>query len=469
MQQSGGSLARILIAWELGANLGHLLRQLMIARELRRRDHQVLFACRDLQAAAAIAGGEGFACVQAPSVRAGPRPAPKPQCYADMLATCGFGEAASLEAAVCGWFGLMDLYRPDALLCDHAPLAQFAARLRGLPVMQVGTGFELPPATHPLPLLQARPALAEGDVLAREARLLTHMNKLCERHGSAALEQLSDLYQTQAPVLATFAELDHFARAPDAVYAGPLFSLSDGPEVAWQSLESAESRPRRVFAYLRADPSLPAVLQALQRSNAEVIAALPDCPAELIQRFRSERMRIFPHMVRAAVIDSADVVVNHGGHGLSAAALLAGATLCLLPRNLEQWLLARRVVQMGAGVSLDPDRVEGGVEQVITDLVLGGACRESALRFAEKYGEFEQVAAVRRIVAALECLSKGGSLARINESLLGWNSEHMGGDMTANTKRCNCLGTDAVHREPAMTTPHAGTVEASGQSETQHD
>ena len=41
-------MARILIAWELGANLGHLLRQLMIARELRRRDHQVLFACRDL-------------------------------------------------------------------------------------------------------------------------------------------------------------------------------------------------------------------------------------------------------------------------------------------------------------------------------------------------------------------------------------------------------------------------------------
>ncbi len=436
MQQSGGRVARILIAWELGANLGHLLRQMMIARELRRRDHQVLFACRDLQAAAALAGGEGFACVQAPSVRAGPRPTPKPQCYADMLAACGFGELASLEAAVCGWFGLMDLYRPDVLLCDHAPLAQFAARLRRLPVMQVGTGFELPPATQPLPLLQARPALAEDDVLAREARLLTHMNKLCGRHGSAALEQLSDLYQTQAPVLATFAELDHFARGPDAVYAGPLFSLSDGPDVAWQSQGGAESRPRRVFAYLRADPSLAAVLQALQRSNAEVIAALPDCPAELIQRFQSDSMQLYPHAVRANVMDSADVVVANGGHGLSAAALLAGAALCLVPRNLEQWLLARRVVQMGAGVSLDPDRVEGGVEQVITDLVLGGACRGAALRFSEKYQEFEQVAAVRRIVAALECLSKGRGLGRMDESLIGWNSEQMGGGYRGSSEVC---------------------------------
>jgi len=32
MPQSGGSVVRILIAWELGANLGHLLRQMMIAR-----------------------------------------------------------------------------------------------------------------------------------------------------------------------------------------------------------------------------------------------------------------------------------------------------------------------------------------------------------------------------------------------------------------------------------------------------
>ena len=438
-------MARVLIAWELGANFGHLLRQMPIARELRRRDHQVLFACRDLQAAAALAGREGFACVQAPSVRAGQRAPAKPQCYADMLAACGFGELASLEAATCGWFGLIDLYRPDVLLGDHAPLAQFAARLRGLPVMQVGIGFELPPATRPLPLLRARPALAEKDVMVREERLLTHMNRLCERHGRAPLRQLSDLYLTQAPVLATFAELDHFARAPGAVYAGPLFSLSEGPATAWQSQEGAKSRPRRVFVYLRADPSLATVLQALQRLNAEVIAVLPDCPAELIQRFQGARMQIFPHAVRADVIDSADVVVSNGGHGLSAAALLAGATLCLLPSYLEQWMLARRVVQMGAGVSLDPDRVEGAVEQAITDLVLGGACREAALRFSGKYRSFDQVATVQRIVAALEYLSKRKSLGRMDDSLLGWNSKHVGGDLAVNKNRFKRRSRDAVH------------------------
>ena len=420
-------MAKILIAWELGANLGHLLRQMLIARELRRRGNDVLFACRDLGAAAASAGREGFACVQAPSVRVDKRHLRDPQCYADILAACGFAETATLEAAACGWFGLFDLYRPHAVLCDHAPLAQFAARLRGLPVMQVGTGFELPPATHPLPILKPWRQIAECEVFDREARIVACMNQLCERHGARPLKHLSDLYATAAPVLATFPELDHFPRGEGANYAGPLFSEEDGLAVEWHTKTGATG-PRRVFAYLRADPSLGAVLLALSRTKAEVIAALPDSAPELIERFQTENMRIYPRAVCATIVRSADVVVSNGGHGLTAAALLAGAALCLLPRSLEQWLLARRVVKMGAGVSLDPDRVEGGAGKVIADLVLGGVCREAARRFAGKYGDFDQAVVVERIVVALEGLPMGQQPESVDESVFVSSREHPGGN-----------------------------------------
>ena len=420
-------MARILIAWELGGNLGHLLRQMLIARELRKRDHQVLFACRDLGAAAAIAGREGFACVQAPSVRVDKRHLRAPQCYADILAACGFAEVATIEAAACGWFGLIDVFGPQVMLCDHAPLAQFAARLRGLPVMQVGTGFELPPATHPLPILKPWHQIAESEVFEREARMVACMNQLCERHGIKPLARLSDLYATQAPVLATFPELDHFPRGETASYAGALFSEEDGLDVEWHTKPGA-SAERRVFAYLRADSSLAAVLQALSRTNAEVIAALPDSAPKLIERFQSARMRIYPHAVRASIVRSADVVVSNGGHGLTAAALLAGAALCLLPRSLEQWLLAQRVVKMGAGLSLNPDQVEGGVEKVVADLVLGGACREAARRFAGKYGEFDRTVVVGRIVAGLESLSKGQHPEPEHESSLNLSRKHPAGN-----------------------------------------
>ena len=420
-------MARILIAWELGANYGHLMRQMLVARELRRRGHDVLFACRDLAAAAAIAGREGFACVQAPSVRVDKRHLRDPQCYADILAACGFAEVATLEAAACGWFGLIDLYGPHAMLSDHAPLAQFAARLRGLPVMQIGTGFELPPATHPLPILKPWRQIAECEVFEREAHMVACMNQLCEQHGAQLLKHLSDLYATEAPVLATFPELDHFPRGAEVNYAGPLFSEEDGLDVAWHTKPGASGQ-RRVFAYLRAASSLAAVLQALSRTNAEVVAVLPDSTPEMIQRFQSDRLRIYPHPVRAAIVRSADVVVSNGGHGLTAAALLAGATLCLLPRSLEQWLLAWRVVKMGAGVSLDPDRVEGRVEKVVADLVVGGACREAAKRFAGRYGDFDQGVIVERIVVGLEGFSIGQQPKSIYESAFDSSRKHSDGN-----------------------------------------
>ena len=434
-------MARILIAWELGANYGHLMRQMLVTRELRRRGHDVLFACRDLAAAAAIAGREGFACVQAPNVRVEKRHLRDPQCYADILAACGFGEVATIEAAACGWFGLIDLYGPHAMLSDHAPLAQFAARLRGLPVMQIGMGFELPPATHPLPILKPWRQIAECEVFEREARIVASMNQLCERRGARPMKRLSDLYATEAPVLATFPELDHFPRGAEVKYVGPLFSEEDGLDVAWHTKPGASGQ-RRVFVYLRADPSLAAVLQVLSRTNAEVVTVLPDSAPEMIQRFKSERLRIYRHPVRLSIVRSADVVVSNGGHGLTAAALLAGAALCLLPRSLEQWLLARRVVKMGAGVSLDPDRVEGGVGKVLAELVVGEACREAAKRFAGKYGDFDQRLVVERIVAALESLSMGQQPKPIDESAFGSSHEHPGGyksiDDEEHTGRVKC-------------------------------
>lgn len=42
---------RILFAWELGANLGHLARDIPVAEQLRKLGHDVTFAARDLRVA----------------------------------------------------------------------------------------------------------------------------------------------------------------------------------------------------------------------------------------------------------------------------------------------------------------------------------------------------------------------------------------------------------------------------------
>jgi UDP:flavonoid glycosyltransferase YjiC (YdhE family) len=59
-------MGRVLIAWELGGNMGHVVALTAVARELRERGHRVAFALRDLTHADVIAR-QGFRFFPAPT------------------------------------------------------------------------------------------------------------------------------------------------------------------------------------------------------------------------------------------------------------------------------------------------------------------------------------------------------------------------------------------------------------------
>ncbi len=59
-------MARILVAWELGAGYGHLYAFPRLAHALRERGHEVLFALRDLARAERVLGNGEFVLLQAP-------------------------------------------------------------------------------------------------------------------------------------------------------------------------------------------------------------------------------------------------------------------------------------------------------------------------------------------------------------------------------------------------------------------
>lgn len=396
-------MRRILIAWELGAHLGHVLRILGVARELRARGADVLIAVRDLRAAAATLGRDGFACVQAPLMPAPPGAtgaSPEPAGYAGILAACGFADSATLRAMVQGWDGLLDVYRPHALLADHAPTALLAARLRELPAAQIALGFELPPATRPLPVLRPWIRHDVGELLALEDGLLATINTLCDERGRARLDHLAQLYASAAPMLATLPELDHFANRAGGHYVGPLFSLDEGEPAEWPATDAPGPK---TFVYLRPGPAAQHVLEALsRRATGQAIAAIPGLDDTTAAQYRSARMAVHTHAVRTRVAQSADLLVSNGGHGLTAAALLAGVPLLALPGNVEQWMLAQRVVQLGAGVSLNPDQVEQRAAIAINTLLEGGAERSAARAFAARQASVDQVGTIQRIVDAVD-------------------------------------------------------------------
>ncbi len=398
-------MRRILIAWELGAHLGHVLRILGVARALRARGADLLIAVRDLRAAAATLGRDGFACVQAPVA---PAPAgaagtpPEPAGYAGILAACGFGDTATLRSMVQGWDGLIDVYRPHALLADHAPTALMAARLRQLPAAQIALGFELPPATTPLPVLRPWIRHDAGELLALEDSLLATINTLCDERGGTRLDHLAQLYASAAPMLATLPELDHFAGRAGGDYVGPLYSLDEGEAAEWPA---ADASGPKTFVYLRPGAAARHVLEALsRRATGQTIAAIPGLDDATAAQYRSARMAVHTRAVRTRVALSAHLLVSNGGHGLTAAALLAGVPLLALPGNVEQWMLAQRVRQLDAGAALNPDQVGQHAGSAIDALLSGVNYFAAAKAFAARHAGMDQAGTTRRIVDAVEQL-----------------------------------------------------------------
>lgn len=117
------SAKRILCAWELGGNLGHLWQLKPVARALEvNHGHKMLYA-------------------RSPRLR---------MRHVDVDRRVPLDEAIDAvdrAHAVAAWGRILDLARPDAVLLNAAPFLSMAAKARGLHRFVVGDGYWLPPVS----------------------------------------------------------------------------------------------------------------------------------------------------------------------------------------------------------------------------------------------------------------------------------------------------------------------------------
>lgn len=278
-------MSRILFAWELGANYGHLTRQLPIAEKLRKQGHAVFFAVRDTTIAAGLLEPLGFAYTQAPFDTAKRRPAQPPANYAEILLASGYADPPTLCGMVRSWLSLMRLLRADCAVIDHAPTALFAAYLAELPAAVIGTGFEIPPDRSPLPSIRPWDNIGLDQLQQAEEKVLVRLNSLSASFGRPKLHRIGELFRYASTLLASFAELDHYGVREGQNYAGPLSTDFSGQQENWH-----EPDKPHIFAYLRpAVPGFEFLLQALSKLKAELIIAAPGIRRSQADALASER------------------------------------------------------------------------------------------------------------------------------------------------------------------------------------
>lgn len=375
----GSSCGRVLFAWELGSNLGHLTRDLPLARRCRAMGFEVIFAVPHPEVAAVFLAHEYFTVVQAPRLARSRRRSAPPINFADMLLHEGYDDSLALGTAIRGWVEIIERLRPACLIYNHSPTALIAARMVRIPVTVVGTGFEIPPNAEILPSIRPWLPISDQSLLDVEENLIAQINLVWTGAHRHRLGRLVELYGADDIQLTTFAELDYFAPRAAGEYLGPVAALPAAAPIAWRS----EGR-RRIFAYLR--PSIPGIeplLAALSRVDADVLCVVPKHPPLWAERF--PRLQWVAHPVALEpLLPQTDLVVTYGA-GTATHALLAGRPVLVVPQVIEQYLAGLCLERTGAAMMLRNDRVLATCTILLNAALESKPMRTMAQAFADRH------------------------------------------------------------------------------------
>ncbi|MCX7168727.1 MAG: glycosyltransferase, partial [Proteobacteria bacterium] len=201
--------------------------------------------------------------------------------------------------------------------------------------------------------------------------------------GGKSLERLADLMPPHS-IFTTFAELDHYGAREDAAYVGSIHGVAASKTIAWPE---GAGDARRVLVYLRSDQRMTeTVIGILAAMKAAVICAVPGAGKSLVDKYACTHLRIVPDPVHLrALLDRADVLIGYGSSGVIAESLLAGVPLLMIPQTVEQYLGARRVEAMGAGIILGQKRSRADIEMDLEKLLASPSYRLAAESLAGKY------------------------------------------------------------------------------------
>jgi UDP:flavonoid glycosyltransferase YjiC (YdhE family) len=391
-------MAGIVFAWELGGHTGHVSTLLPIARALQARGHEVRFLLREVNSGADLADAAEIPRAAAP-VWVGPARHANPLNFGQILQNFGYDQADAVRPLIDAW--RERLAGAQAVVANVAPAAHIAARTLGIPSFEISQGFHVPPPTLPAPPLRHWEPAPRALLEAADGAVLGAVNATLAAHGVAPLGAIGELFAGRAMLL-TYPELDIYPERGPADYYGVPMSGEGRAAPAWPA-----GRGPRVFGYLyNYYAGLDPLLAALRRLDAPALLLCRGASAELLARHAGGPVLVSSEpMSVSRLLPQAQLVVCHASHQMTAQSLLAGKPLLMLPTQLEQFLIMRRVVRLGAGLGVDPAVPDADYAKALGELAAPGyaaRAKEFAARYATHDPEAALATMVRRVEAALE-------------------------------------------------------------------
>lgn len=326
--------------------------------------------------------------------------------WAHWMQAHGFADVELMRTRFEWCLATLNITRPALVVADYAPTMLMAARTLGIPSVETGSAYGLPPShLDVLPdLLTVAQALTQKAevVLAEPAEqiaLRDSINSALCPLGLPPLQRLAEVYTSD---LALPRGVDIWDPYAGARHRPLLLPLERMPPLAGRDATE-------VFIYL---PKLafkePALLEALGRLPFPACLVAPDLSAPLAAQIaKSPHLRISNRLLgQAEIVARSRVILCAGQAGTLALAVLAGIPVLALPTHQEQLSNAVRAADKLPACRVLPrkarsaDAIIDALAALLNERGLAETARHDALKLRATFPE-SAIDSYRRLIPPL--------------------------------------------------------------------
>ena len=91
-----------------------------------------------------------------------------------------------------------------------------------------------------------------------------------------------------------------------------------------------------------------------------------------------ENFKVYNYVPQLEVLKKVDLFITHGGMNSSSEGLYNGLPLIVVPQFADQFLIAERVTELGAGLPLINDVNPSSIEKTVNEVLSKPSYRENA-------------------------------------------------------------------------------------------
>lgn len=348
-------MAKVVLVWEMGTDLGHISRLDALAQHLGRRGHQVTCIFSDLSEISRL-----HAHLKAPPYRIleGPKWQERkqklsrpPASLTEVLLAVGFYKPQTIIEKITQWRRLFADLEADVIVYDYAPTALLATRDLSCLKLNLGDPFSLPPARSPLPIFAHEVKISEANLLVSERRLVDTTNESLRTFSLSEIQFVHEIFSADKNFLLSIPELDPFSfiRSTEH-YIGPFHVQQSGSRhLNWEN-----NTRKRIFGYLKPlYPQLREMLSAVSSLDIQGRFFIPGAPQDLLSTYRNSNIEIVTTPYDLTELNQCDLVICHAGHSTLTQSVLNGVPSLLIPLQQEQMCITQKAIfsRLAAGMS----------------------------------------------------------------------------------------------------------------------